>query len=63
MLLNIPERVLMVYVSRRQQILNLKIADDGCGFETLTTGHGNGMTTLNKRAAELNGRCSIDSQP
>jgi signal transduction histidine kinase len=43
--------------------LVLRVADDGCGFETSGTSDGNGLTTMTRRATELGGRTEIVSRP
>lgn len=43
--------------------LQLRIKDDGKGFEPLTTGRGNGLDNMQNRAKELQGRLSIDTAP
>ena len=40
----------------------MNIRDDGKGFDTNRIFNGNGMNTLKKRAAELNGDFKITSQ-
>lgn len=40
----------------------LLIQDDGCGFDVDQVTHGNGMTSLHKRAKEMNGNIAIQSK-
>ena len=41
----------------------LEVDDDGKGFDQGTAGRGEGLTNLEKRAADLGGRTTIDSTP
>ncbi|MPR36836.1 ligand-binding sensor domain-containing protein [Salmonirosea aquatica] len=43
--------------------LRLLIQDNGCGFDIATTGPGNGLPNLRKRAAEIRGQFSLTSEP
>ena len=43
---------------------NLQVTDDGGGFDVKRgNGHGNGLRNLASRAAELGGKCYIQSAP
>ena len=51
-----------VCIAQRDHNVEMKISDDGKGFDTATIFSGNGMNTLKKRAAELNGKFKIAAQ-
>jgi two-component system sensor histidine kinase UhpB len=52
-----------VNIFKKEQRVVMTIRDDGKGFDAGQTFNGNGMSTLKKRAEELNGDFSIQSQP
>ena len=52
-----------VRITKKENRLELIIEDDGRGFETTRAFHTNGMHTLKKRAAELNGDFDLTSNP
>ena len=43
--------------------LRLEIQDDGVGFGEATTGHGHGLASMRRRAAESGWALAIDSAP
>jgi len=50
----------------RKQLLQLSVADDGCGFVSGSTGdaqHGYGLTSMRQRAEGLGGKIIIESHP
>lgn len=50
-----------VRISREPKHLELMIDDDGTGFDTRSAIAGNGISSMAKRAADLHGKFSIDS--
>jgi ligand-binding sensor domain-containing protein/signal transduction histidine kinase len=48
---------------RNRTVLQLVLRDDGRGFDTDTPRNGNGITNMNTRAAQINGRLYIDAKP
>ena len=50
-----------VHLSKNENIVCLVITDNGKGFDTNKNYKGNGMATMYKRAAELNGSLKINS--
>ena len=50
-----------VYIAQKDHSLELNISDDGKGFDTAKIFNGNGMSSLRKRAKELNGDFKITS--
>ena len=50
-----------VCISQKDHYVEMNISDDGKGFDTTKIFNGNGMNTLKKRAAELNGDFKIAS--
>ncbi len=50
-----------VCIAQKDHYVEMNISDDGKGFDTSKTFTGNGMNTLKKRAAELNGDYKITS--
>ena len=51
-----------VCIGQKDHFVELNIRDDGKGFDTNKIFSGNGMNTLKKRAAELNGDFKINSK-
>ncbi len=51
-----------VCISQKEHHIEMIIKDDGNGFNTATEFNGNGMSSLKKRAAELNAQFNITSQ-
>lgn len=51
-----------VRIFQKEYHVEMIIKDDGQGFDTHQTFHGNGMSTLKKRADELSGYFNIQSQ-
>ena len=41
----------------------LRIEDDGCGFDTAAVGRGFGLRSMHERSAALGGTCRVDSAP
>ncbi|MGH7597506.1 MAG: two-component regulator propeller domain-containing protein [bacterium] len=52
-----------IALTRTNGMLQLQVADNGKGFGAEAAGNGNGMKSMQARAAELNGKLEIDSQP
>ncbi|HKO81374.1 MAG TPA: ATP-binding protein [Chitinophagaceae bacterium] len=52
-----------VCMFKKEHYAEMIIKDDGKGFDTTQTFNGNGMSTLKKRAEELNGYFRIQSHP
>lgn len=50
-----------VCIAKKENYIEMNISDDGKGFDTNKIFSGNGMNTLKKRAAELNGDFKITS--
>ena len=50
-----------VCIAQKDHYIEMNISDDGKGFDTSKTFSGNGMSSLKKRAAELNGEYKITS--
>ena len=50
-----------ILISCHEQHISLMITDDGKGFDTSASYHGNGMSTMRKRAAELGGHMEVVS--
>jgi signal transduction histidine kinase len=53
---------IVVNIFKKDNKVEITIADDGNGFNPTKCTTGNGMTTLKKRAEELNARYNIRSQ-
>ncbi|MEP7374001.1 MAG: ATP-binding protein [Chitinophagaceae bacterium] len=51
-----------VCITQKDQYVNMSIRDDGKGFDTSMHFNGNGMSSLKKRAAELNAQFNITSK-
>jgi len=51
-----------VWISQKDHSVKMDISDDGKGFDTSKIFNGNGMSSLKKRAAELNGEFGIVSR-
>ena len=51
-----------VRIFQKERNVEMVIRDDGVGFDTQQTFQGNGMSTLKKRASELNGFFKIQSR-
>ncbi len=54
-------RKVSVCIAQKDHHIEMNIRDDGKGFDTSTIFSGNGMNSLKKRAAELNGSFKIIS--
>ncbi len=50
-----------VMISKKQNQIELKIADDGSGFDVLSANKGNGLENMQNRAKELGGKTKIIS--
>ena len=55
-------RKVSVCIAQKDHHVEMNISDDGKGFDTDEIFTGNGMSSLKKRAAELNGEFKITSQ-
>jgi two-component system sensor histidine kinase UhpB len=55
-------RKISVHIFQNDHHVEMIIRDDGKGFDTSQTFHGNGMSTLKKRIEELRGYLKIQSQ-
>jgi two-component system, NarL family, sensor histidine kinase UhpB len=51
-----------IHIFQRDHHIEMIIKDDGKGFDTSQTFHGNGMSTLKKRIEELRGYFKIHSR-
>jgi signal transduction histidine kinase len=51
-----------VHIFQKDHHIQMIIRDNGKGFDTSQTFHGNGMSTLKKRVDELGGYFNIQSQ-
>lgn len=54
-------RIEAVLTQHRQKI-SLRVSDNGKGFDPATVSRGNGLSNMEKRAAEVNGQLSVMSQ-
>ena len=54
-------RQITVNIMHQNNFVSMNIRDDGRGFDTSKSYSGNGMTTLRKRALEMNGAVTITS--
>lgn len=45
------------------ETLDIRVRDDGAGFDASAHGDGHGLGNLSSRMEEIGGRCSIDSSP
>ena len=45
------------------QMLRVAVRDDGCGFAATDTPRGHGLANMQRRLAEIGGRCSLESAP
>jgi ligand-binding sensor domain-containing protein len=52
-----------IALSRNEQEINLTIKDNGVGFDTVVEYNGNGLKNIQLRAAQLKGKCIIDTAP
>jgi signal transduction histidine kinase len=53
-----------VYLRAEEGMIDLEVADDGCGFDLEQAGNGGmGLRTMQERAETINGRFTIHSQP
>ncbi len=52
-----------ITIFARRNVLSLKIADDGVGFDPNNGRRGNGLNNMQQRAEELKGRVTFHSQP
>jgi len=50
-----------VNIAKKEQSIEMNISDDGSGFNTSEIFNGNGMSSLKKRAEELNAKYNITS--
>jgi len=50
-------------LSLKGYALQLTIEDDGRGFETASLNPGQGLDSMRRRAAAINGRLHVDSAP
>jgi signal transduction histidine kinase len=55
--------IVKVTIDSNDKAINLKIEDNGKGFDTAKTYVGNGMHNLQKRAKEINGILEVASLP
>lgn len=53
---------IFIHIFQKDHHVEMIIKDDGKGFDTSKTFHGNGMSTLKKRMEELSGYLKIQSQ-
>jgi signal transduction histidine kinase len=53
---------LSIKIAQQKNTIELKIADDGCGFDKATLQNGNGMKTMLHRVRDLNGTLDIVSE-
>ena len=51
-----------VFIAQKDQYVNISVRDNGKGFDTGKTFSGSGMSSLKKRAAELNAQFNITSK-
>lgn len=51
-----------ISITETEKNLNIKISDNGIGFDLNTTELGNGLENMQKRAAEINGKINIQSK-
>ena len=56
-------RIVQISFHTEADALVLEVTDDGIGFETSTDADGNGLISMQKRAAELGGQLEIISRP
>ncbi|MEZ4792121.1 MAG: sensor histidine kinase [Gelidibacter sp.] len=56
-------KTLDVRIDTLNNHLEMNITDQGCGFDETSIEKGNGLDNMKKRAAELKGKLTIDSQP
>jgi ligand-binding sensor domain-containing protein/two-component sensor histidine kinase len=52
-----------LFITQQGRYLKMVVEDDGCGFDLETIKKGNGLTNLQRRAGEVNGRITIDTKP
>ncbi|HEX3801031.1 MAG TPA: sensor histidine kinase [Verrucomicrobiae bacterium] len=52
-----------VRITYAKFMLTILIQDDGCGFDTEDVVTGNGLPNLKQRLKDINGVCTIESQP
>ena len=52
-----------IHLSWQASELTMTISDDGQGFDVAETGYGMGLTSMQERLAQLNGRLAIRSSP
>jgi signal transduction histidine kinase len=52
-----------IRLAMQAQSLVVEVSDDGCGLPVATGRAGVGLQSMQERAAELDGSCSIDSKP
>ena len=56
------DRVLLTMATKQDNFI-LSIADNGIGFVETDILRGNGITNINRRAAQINGMIKLDSGP
>ncbi len=51
-----------ILVSFHDKVFKLKISDNGCGFDTTKTTHGNGRLSMMERSKEIGGTLQVSSE-
>ena len=54
---------IQVFVMCHEGLLNVKVSDDGPGFNPLKVKDGDGLANMRRRAATLDGALKVDSSP
>lgn len=52
-----------LFITQQGRYLKMVLEDDGCGFDLQTVKKGNGLNNLRRRAAEINGKITIETAP
>ena len=55
-------QVIKVSIKPAGEDLSIEVTDDGFGFDLKAVGQGNGLNNMKKRAREIGGSITIDSQ-
>jgi signal transduction histidine kinase len=50
-------------MSLKNDVLDISVCDNGCGFQHVSQDGGYGLTTMKQRMENIGGECSIESTP